>query len=211
MLRFFSNEPALAREIGGRSLYSVRGFPESAVGRVIGEAACIDGTKLIAPLSGRACAAWFARVTGADALVSNESPSVVAEDAVPFLVDDGTGAAIVVASEASLLLACDVTETLGFSRKPPAEVLRFLRAHQRGRHRVRTDWRLSWQEGILAEGQLVAIVGRGRWELDSSAAVQNYRQPGRTLVVERAAPSNELYVSTFAGSRRGHVVPARRP
>ncbi len=66
--------------------------------------------------------------------------------------------------------------------------------------RIAIDWRLSWQEGILAEGQRVAVVGRGRRENDPEATGGSYRKPATRLSMTRGGEGEGLYVSTFAGS-----------
>ncbi|WP_437674072.1 hypothetical protein [Sorangium sp. So ce131] len=126
------------------------------------------------------------------------------------MVDDETGRAVVHAADTSLLLEFDVTETLGFYRRPPARLLRFLRTHRKEGERIALDWRLSWQEGILAEGQRVAVVGRGRREIDPEAAQGGYRDVVTRLVVARDRDDEDLFVSTFAGSLGGRARTAQK-
>jgi hypothetical protein len=108
-----------------------------------------------------------------------------------------------------MLLAFDVTETLGVSRTAPPRILRFLREHEREGRRVPIDFRLSWQEGIVAEGQRVAIVGRGRHETDPDAAKGSYRSAATRLAMTQGGEGEELFVSTFAGSLGGRRTKAQ--
>jgi hypothetical protein len=200
-LSFFSNEPPLARRLGAMRLHSIHGFLDGAVGRIVGTAGHLAEERAIAPLSGRACAAWFVRVTGAESSTRGGGvPVVEAGGAAPFTVSDETGQAIVRAREVTALLPFDSTETLGAFGKPPPRVLRFLREHRREESPLAIDWRLSWQEGILAEGQRVAVVGRGRREIDPEAAEGGYRRAATRLVMTGAGEDEELFMSTFAGS-----------
>lgn len=194
----FSDERSLARRLGAHLLRSIHAFPDGALGRIVGKAGQLMEENAIAPLTGRVCVAWFVRVSGADAHTRGRTSVIEARGVVPFTVSDETGQAIVRPHEASLLLALDVTETLGVSRRPPSRLLRFLREQGREGPRVAIDWRLSWQEGILVEGQPVAIVGRGRREADPEAAEGSYRAAPTRLVMTHGGEGDELFVSTFS-------------
>lgn len=206
-LGFFSAEPSLARKLARHAIYSIHRFPDGAVGRIVGEAGHVDDGALVAPISGRKCTAWFARVSAGNTPLSDESPVIEGSSAIPFTVDDGTGLALVFPAQASLLLAFDVSETLGLSQELPASVRRFLRDHRKPGQRARIDWRLSWQEGIVCQGHPVAVVGRGHRETDPEPAAASYRAAATRLVMTRAAPADELVVSTFEGSRVGPRAP----
>ena len=208
-LSFFSNEPPLARRLGELPLRSIHAFPDGAVGRVVGKAGHLVEARLIAPVTGRSCAAWFVRVAGAESHRRGEITVIEARGAAPFTVGDETGQAIVHADDDSLLLAFDVTETLGAFRKPPPRLLGFLREHGKEGRKVAIDWRLSWQEGIVAEGQRVAVVGRGRRETDPEAAEGSYRMAATRLVMTRGGKDEAFFVSTFARTLGGQVTAAR--
>lgn len=204
-LSFFSSEPLLARRLGAQPLHTIYTFPDATVGRIVGKAALLasdeeNAERPTAPLTGRPCVAWFVRITGAHLNSKVAAPVLEAGTAVPFTVSDDTGQAIIHAMGASLLLAFDVTETLGIDRTPPARIRSFLREQERRGPQIPIDWRLSWQEGIVAEGQRVAIVGRGRREADPEAARGSYRRAATRLVMARGGEGEELFVSTFAGA-----------
>ncbi|MGK3984464.1 hypothetical protein WME99_15570 [Sorangium sp. So ce136] len=201
LLGFFSSVPPLARRVGAQPSHSIDGFPDGAVGRIVGKVGHLGEERLSAPLTGRACAAWFVRVSGAE-LAGRGHPPLEARGVAPFAVIDATGLAIVDTASISLLLEPDVTETLGFSRRPPLSLLHFLRSRGKEGRRVAIDWRLSWQEGILAEGQRVAVLGRGRREVDPDSPQGGYRNAATRLVMESERDGEELVVSTFARSLR---------
>jgi hypothetical protein len=203
LLSFFSNEPPIARRLGAQPVHSIHAFPDGAIGRIVGKAGHLEEEELIAPLTGRACAAWFVRVSGANSYARGETPLIEARGAASFTVSDKTGQAIIRPDDVSLLLAFDVTETLGLSRQPPPRLLRFLREHGKDGSRIALDWRLSWQEGIIAEGQRVAVIGRGRRETDPEAAEGSYRKAATRLVMTCGGEDEDLFVSTFAGSLGG--------
>jgi hypothetical protein len=200
LLSFFSNEPPLARRLRTQTIYSIHSFPDAAVGRIVGVAGYVEEETLIAPLTGRACAAWSVRIGGADSRVRGQTALIEARRAAPFTVSDETGQAVVHADDTSLLLAFDVTETLGFSGRAPPRLVHFLREHGREGNRIGHDWRLSWQEGTIAEGQRVAVVGRGRREIDPEAAEGTYRKAATRLVMTRSRQDEDFFVSTFVGS-----------
>ncbi|APR81710.1 Hypothetical protein A7982_07059 [Minicystis rosea] len=199
---FFSNEPARSRRLGAVALRSVHAFPDAAFGRIVGTVGVFAKEMTMAPLSGRPCVAWVVRVSGAALPSRGGPPELEVVKAMPFTVGDETGRAIVSADdETSLLLAFDVTETLGTWRKAPARLVHFLREHRSEARGIAVDWRLSWQEGILVAGQEVAVVGRGRREVDPEAAEGHYRQAATRLVMMRGGEDDVLSVSTFTAAR----------
>lgn len=200
LLSFFSNEPPLARRLRTQTIHSIDSFPDTVVGRIVGVAGYLEEQTLIAPLSGRTCAAWFVRIGGADSRVRGHTAIIEARRAASFTVSDATGRAVVHADDTSLLLAFDVTETLGIARRPPKRLVQFLREQGSQGSGIGHDWRMGWQEGIIAEGQRVAVVGRGRREIDPVAGEGGYRKAATRLVMRRSGEDEELFVSTFDGA-----------
>lgn len=180
---------------------TVRAFPEGDDGRVVGKAGYLD-EQLAAPLTGRACVAWHVRVYGDTVGARGFVSCVEACDAASFSVADETGVAIVRADMVSLLLEPDLGRSLGFFGRPFEELESFLRRYSKKGTRLMLDRSLRYEEGILEEGQLVAIVGRGRHEPDPASAEGDYRRAASRLVMTRDHAGEDIMVSTFSAAIR---------
>lgn len=140
----------------------------------------LDG-ELISPLTGRPCAAYecvaYVRKRQGWLLLAHE---VAVRD---FLLDDGTGVASVVAARARLALQCDRTwETTDLEHTVDGSGP-WVRA--RAQRTVDFGETVRFDEGILEQGERVAISGQTEPEADPSpgAAGGSYREaPSRWLI-----------------------------
>jgi hypothetical protein len=129
---------------------------------------------------------------------------VEACDAASFTVADETGLAVVRADLVSLLLEPDLRGRLGFFGHGQSflELETFVHRYAKKGTRLMLDRSLRYEEGILAEYQRVAIVGRGRHEPDPESAEGDYRRAASRLVMTRDHQGEDILVSTFAASLR---------
>lgn len=147
------------REIRGTTHYTVAELPEVTIGRVVGVARPLDATTVIAPLSGRACLAYFVRVSDkthggrggqADLELAAESGGT------PFLLEDETGTAIIDPDGAHCVLAID--DKVGSGGDPTDRQRAFLARY--AATDLAHDW-IRWYEGIVSPGERIAVVGYG--------------------------------------------------
>ena len=141
---------------------------------------------MIAPISGRACAAYHVCVAELEAFV----PRTVIddEDGQSFLVQDESGVARVQASEFDLAIHADTHLTSGLLVDPPAHVRDWLLAHgQDPTTWLGTNRSLHYDEGVLEQGELVTVLGMVKFEAldDPHAATHGYRQAARRAVLVR--------------------------
>lgn len=127
---------------------------------------------LRAPMTGRACVAYVARVEewsgGRRARWLERIHEV---RGVPFTIDDGSGRALVDPGASTMLLHMDATTRSGrFDDATPVEEA-FLARHDL----ASTGWVLNktlrYTEGVIEPGERVAIIGRGVREPDPAAGV----------------------------------------
>lgn len=173
-------------------------FPHGALGRVAGELELVEG-ELTAPLTGRRCAAYEVVV---EELRGAGSRRVVQEiKAVPFVVDDGTGRALVHPEHADFAITADVDdEEAGVLVDPTPRQRDFLvRSGHASLAAHNSLTVLRFHEGVLAPGERVAVVGRGVVSIDPSASAEHsggYRAPaGATMVTLASDSRTPLYVS----------------
>jgi hypothetical protein len=175
---------------------TVRAFPEGVDGRVVGAVGYLE-ERLVAPLTGRTCAAWHVRVYGDTVNARGYVSCVEACDATTFTIADETGIAFVRADLVSLLLDPDLREAVGFFGQPSIELKRFLRKHAKKGARLMIDRSLRYEEAIIEEARVVAVVGRGRHEPDPESAEGDYRHAASRLVMTRDTEGEDILVSTY--------------
>lgn len=122
---------------------------------------------LKAPLTGRACVGYVARVEEwSGGRRAHWIERIHEVRGVPFTIDDGTGRALIDPAASTMLLQMDATTRSGrFDDATPVEEA-FL-----ARHEVRsTGWFLNrtlrYTEGVIEPGERVAVIGRGEREAD---------------------------------------------
>jgi len=157
------------------------------------------GEPRIAPLSGRRCGAW--RVEVDEYRRSGKSGSwhnVITElDAGEIELDDGTGRARVNALGAQLVIVKDAHYTSGTFNDASAVLERYLARHgHESTGFLGLNKGLRYKEGVLEEGEDVAVLGLARWEHDPSVdsrGARGYRELPRRLVID-TAPDGQLIV-----------------
>jgi hypothetical protein len=175
---FMWNEKArIRRELRGASRVDIGDLREGRTGRVVGVVG--DGETLQAPFTGRSCVFYEASVEEYRSSGKTGSWRQVVREArgVPFVLDDGTGRAIVDPSGARVAVDLDMTTRSGtFDDATPVEE-EFLT-----RHGLRsTGWvfnkSLRYREGVIEVGETIAVMGQGVREPDPDAVgkVGGYR------------------------------------
>jgi hypothetical protein len=161
----FSEQATLRRQLAGapRSrIGDVRQGVVSVQGRV-----ALGEQVLVAPLSGRRCAAFRlavpARVLGGD--------SDPVSEARPFWLDDGTGLALVEAG---------------------TDVVLALRPRASGRW---GSPRRGYREGLILEGEIVSVAGHAALELSPSAAPPGPRKLPACLVLRAGGSAEPLLIA----------------
>lgn len=184
-----------------RTLRALRGVPRVSISEAVeGSLVRIVGTlragprTLHAPLSGRGCACFRVEV---DQRVSHGKRSrwrslIRAENSVDFVVEDATGRAIVKGGFIETAIVLDHHQRSGTFNNTTPELDAFLARHGHASTSFfGFNKRLRYREGVLEPGEIVALVGRARWEDDPEpGAIKhssgNYRETARRkrLVLE---------------------------
>lgn len=172
------NEKArIRRELRGAPRVDLAELREGRTGRVVGRVG--EGETLQAPFTGRSCVFYEATVEEYRSSGKTGSWRQVVREAmgVPFVLDDGTGRAIVDPRGARVAVDLDMTTRSGtFDDATPVEE-QFLT-----RHGLRsTGWvfnkSLRYREGVIEIGETIAVMGQGVREPDPDAVgkVGGYR------------------------------------
>jgi hypothetical protein len=149
------------------------------------------GHILRAPLSGRPCLVYDFHVERcrSDIWITAQRE----RDACELIVEDATGKAIVRATDAELQLDQDASASASFTEPPTGPYKEFLEGIGTGfgHDPVRVS------EGVIEEGEFIAVLGIGHWERDSDpvpSRAPGYRGQARRFVLENH-PQLKLRIS----------------
>jgi hypothetical protein len=187
----------LARQLREAPRVDIGALAEGAPARIIG--AVVADETLRAPFTGRPCVAYVAEV---DEYVSRGKShrweSRIHEVRhLPFVVDDGTGRALVDPGQAKLLVEIDTTTRSGAFDDATEVERAFLDRHGMNSKGWFFNRRLRYREGVIEPGERVAVLGRGVREPDPDAvaSVTGYRDALPTRVRMSGSPEHPLLVS----------------
>ncbi len=196
---FFTRTAIIKRRIRKAPRFSVQDFPEGEFGKIVGRLAYL-GEPLTAPLTQRRCAQY--RVVVEERRSSGRSSHwasiIEEEDGRDFIVKDETGEALVRMRGAQVAVTKDARFRSGtFSDTITPELESFLAEHGReSTGFLGFEKSLRYEEGVLEEGEEVAVCGVGRREEDPNARGSAEADAGKVhrLVLESSADT-ALYVT----------------
>jgi hypothetical protein len=192
----FTRERRIKRALKRVKPTAVREVHDGRVVKLVGQVA-YSGRSIAAPLSGRACAFYSVvveefRHRGRH---GRWHEIVREEKGIDFLVRDESGIALVRVDQAALpALVYDRKSRTSPLLYSDAALERFL--NERGRASEGRFFRTNLRayEGVLEEGERVAVGGLARWIPDPGAAGAGYRDPGKRLVLQ-ASEALPLFLS----------------
>lgn len=163
---YFSKEERLKRRLKATRVRLIADLRPGEPARVIGTAQP-QGAALTAPVSGRTCVYYSAEVR---AKRGKHWRTIIREArGVPFLVDDGSGLALVDPQRAELVLDRDASTRSGTFDDPDAAQQRFLARHGESGQGLLFNRSLRYHEAVIEVGERVAVLGAPRHEPDRSA------------------------------------------
>lgn len=157
-LRALLDEYRIRRRVRLARTYTTRNLPESTFGRLIGRVRPLDGALLTAPLSGRSCVYYAVTVD-----VPHRSPGELAseQDAIPFLLDDAEGVAVIDPAHATYSVRVDFTS----ASKAAFDATPAQRAVLERLDLIDIDWfnvpSLRYREAVIRPDETLSVVGAG--------------------------------------------------
>lgn len=198
---WWSEANRVKRKIRKAELVQIAKYPHGGLKRIVGKLS-MDREPLVAPLTGRPCAAY--EVVVEERRSSGKSSSwhtLVREvELLPFILDDGTGRAFVDPTGAKLAITSDERSQSGTFDDATEREEAFLARHGQSSEGWVFNRSLRYREGVLEIGEDVAVLGRGALSFDDRPAQSphdgGYRQGGQaTKVRVCAGPKDPLYIS----------------
>ncbi|MEM7157679.1 MAG: GIDE domain-containing protein [Myxococcota bacterium] len=184
----------------GAERIAISQYPQGGQKRVVGTLS-MNGEPLVAPLTGRACAAYEVVVEEASQ-DSGTHWTVIAREvrAEPFIVDDGTGRAFVDPAGATLAITRDSRSQSGIFKEPDSREADFLARHGESTKGTALNRSLRFCEGALELGETVAVLGRGAVSFDDDPTSRSheggYRRNSQATKIEiSAGPRTPVYIS----------------
>lgn len=193
---YLSKRGRLRRALRKAPTVTVTEAPDGQPAKLVGVLRYSDAQPLEAPLTRRRCACY--QVTVQERGGNNNWRTVIdASDHLrSFWLEDRTGRALVQLELPSLLLTMDAHFRSGFLDDAAPALEAFLAQHGRSSRGLVFNKTLRYREGVLEEGEEVAVFGLCRWEPDPEpgAGGGGYREtPMRLRVV--APPKTPMVVS----------------
>jgi hypothetical protein len=152
------------------------GVPIKLVGRL-----SYVGEPLLAPFSKRKCAAWSVVVKTPGPSSGSWWTSLEERKAQSFQIEDETGRALVeLGDDSGLAIVIDFQYSSDFLRDPAPHLEAFVRRRRRSSRGILFNKSLRYREGVLREGETVAVLGVLARETDPDpSATQGYREKGK--------------------------------
>jgi hypothetical protein len=186
------------RALGTMPRRDVIDCTDGTICRVVGAVRLFQGETVSAPLTGRLCVASVVRVYRPIYGRRETQLVLLHEEAksVPFLVNDRTGPCLVRSVRTSSDLAVDTSDMADRFSVASSCVRQFLECHPELEPVPSTS--IIFQEARLEAGDVVAVIGGGRWEIQeipSGLGDQGYREARQyeeRLIFEGAQLSDDL-------------------
>lgn len=197
LVAYFNGDASIRRELRKAKLYKIGDLPEGQPGRIAGRAQPVSET-LVGPLTGRPCVYYIAKVE--QHVQSGKTAhwrTIVTEfRGVSFMLDDGSGRAIVDPGAARISLDFDSKSTSGTFDDPTPTERAFLERH----HQTGQGWlfnkHLRYREAVIEVGEQVAVLGSGVREPDPDAPpAEAYRGEQPTRVHLAGTQQHPLVIS----------------
>lgn len=201
---YFGAHQRLKRQLKAAKPWSLNELPEDTHGRVIGQARVL-GEQLQGPLTGRACVYYIAMVEEQRSTGRSTYWRTIAQETrgVPFMLEDGTGRAIVDPNGAEVALDFDGNSKSGtFNNADPVQE-QFLARHGQKSEGWVFNKTLRYREAMIEIGETIAVLGSGTREPDPNAAPEAaYRGAPATRLRLTSSPRFPLIISDDPATTR---------
>jgi hypothetical protein len=188
---FNSETQQTKRALLGAPGETIADAPEGKPAKLVGSLE-YEGAPLRAPLTGRPCACYHVVVE--EHMGQGGTHEIInTRDIQPFFLRDATGTARVECQFTTLLIQKDGNFRSGTFNDASPELEAFLEQHGQKSTSLGLNRSLRYREGVLEEGEQVAVLGKVRREADPASETGGYRQRPERVVVGPADDS--LYIS----------------
>jgi len=163
---YFNKKAVIKRKLKKAVGQKISSFVSGDIAKVVGKVEYV-GEPLIAPLSGRRCAYYYVLVEEQVSSGKSSHWSKIIEEEVggTFVIRDGRHCAYINSKNVKSVLVEDRQFSSGFRNDATPELEKYLNAHgQKSEGAFGWNKTIRYKEGVLEEGELIAVMGRGEWK-----------------------------------------------
>ncbi len=183
---FFSKKYKIKRKLKGMGRTPIAQFKHGSIGKVVGSVSVYEDI-LTAPLSGRECVYYQVKVMKKD----DDSWTTVFtnESSVPFILNDGNRKALIHTHQNKKgYLVKDIEMQSGFLRDASQKIEDYLRSQgHSSKGFLGFNKTMKYMEGVIHPGEVVAVMGKGEWEMKPD--------PDEQMLIMKGDESFSLYIS----------------
>ncbi len=192
---YFKHDRVVRRKLKKAPYIPISAFKNGQTAKIVGKTV-FSGKPLFAPFSNRLCAYYKIIIKQEKSMGSNASTWDIIfeeESSSNYLVQDESGIAYVEEKNLQRHVMNDRNYKSGFLNDPSPKMLEFLKKKGIDRENfLGMNLSLRYFEGIIEEGEEIAVLGRGNWVSASELGLDE--QLGQVLKIT-ARSSDETYLS----------------
>ncbi len=195
---FFNRRGIVKRKMKKTSLVNISSFLENDVARTTGKIELV-GEPMLSPLSGRPCGYYHIHIEKKVQNGKNSNWSNVVDEEVAgnFIIRDGRYGAVISGKKLKTYLIQDKTFRSGTFNDADERLNNYLakKGHSStgffGMNKT-----MRYKEGILEAGEMVAVVGTGKWQqIDSGHPLYGQVSDSRILEISAIPDKGLVYLS----------------
>ncbi|WP_197092839.1 hypothetical protein [Labilibaculum euxinus] len=191
---FFSKKAIIKRKLKKSELRKIADFKDGELARIVGTVEFVDAP-LLSPLSNRECSYYYVHIEQKVASGNSSKWKTIIEEEISnkFLIREETSYAFINDDRIKSYIVQDESYSTGFFTDAPQNLENYL--NSKG-VKSESSWgfnkTLRYKEGILEQGEKVAVFGKGEWK--NAASVNLPEKYGRILTIT-SSTEDAVYLS----------------
>ncbi|WP_320018768.1 hypothetical protein [Labilibaculum manganireducens] len=191
---FFSKKAIIKRKLKKSELRKIADFKDGELARIVGTVEFVDAP-LLSPLSNRECAYYYVHVEQKVASGKSSKWKTIIEEEISnkFLIKEETSYAFINDKRIKSYIVQDESYSTGFFSDATENFENYL--NSKG-YKSEGSWgfnkTLRYKEGILEQGEKVAVFGKGEWK--DAASLNLPEKYGRILAIT-SSTEDAIYLS----------------
>ncbi len=195
---FFNRRTIIKRKMKKTPLRRISDFIENDVARITGKVE-LFGEPMLAPLSGRRCGYYHIQIEQKVSNGKNTNWRTVIDEEIAgnFVIRDGRHCAIITDKKLKTYLIQDKMFRSGTFNDADQNLNNYLQ--QKGLSSTGffgMNKTMRYKEGILEEGEMIAVAGSGKWNyMDAGHALNGHISDSKVLEISAIPETGFVYLS----------------
>ncbi len=191
---YFNKKAIVRRKLKKAPARKISNFADGEIAKIVGKVELIS-KPLIAPLSGRQCAYYYVLIEQYESTGKSSHWKTIIEEEVAgtFGMRDGNYCAQIESKDVKTYIIQDRKYSSGFMNDASEVLVRYLKKYGKESENILGfNKTLRYKEGILEEGELITVLGKGTWKTaNQDQFADTY---GKVLVISSSKETN-VYMS----------------